>query len=106
MKAFLLARGEGVDRFYWYAWDNLNFGFVEPTSGALKPEVAAWNRAAEAMIGATVLPCQQRAIEWRCSLRYADGTVRQVVWPSPLLALTAREGLGDYPTTSQLRWLP
>lgn len=106
VKSLLLARGEGVDRFYWYAWDNGSMGFLEADGRTLKPAAAAWRRVAELMRGKSSTPCQQTAAEWRCELKGQDGWARTVSWPVDATALLPREGKGNYPAISQIRGLP
>lgn len=106
VKSLLLARGEGVDRFYWYAWDNGSMGFLEADGRSLKPAAAAWRRVAELMRGKSSAPCQQTATEWRCELKGQDGRLQAVSWPVDATALLPREGKGNYPALSQIRGLP
>lgn len=86
MRAFLIARAEGVDRFYWYSWDNrYGLGMIEPESGAPKPMVEKWRTMVERMVGATKLRCLQDGKVWRCSFVRQDGFTEQVTWVSELL---------------------
>lgn len=81
IRAFLLARAEGVDRFYWYSWDNrYGLGMLEPTSGNPKPMAEKWRNTADRLIGATQLQCSQSAKLWRCNFVRKNGTPDQISW--------------------------
>ncbi|WP_296509192.1 glycosyl hydrolase [Rhodoferax sp.] len=80
-RAFVLARAEGVERFYWYAWDNrYGLGMIEPTSGAPKPMVESWRKLVETLRGATQLQCFNKDRNWRCTFVRSDGTPDLLDW--------------------------
>ncbi len=80
-RALLLARAEGVDRFFWYSWDNpYGFGMIEPTSGKPKPMVETWQTLATELVGATHLACQQSANNGLCTYTRKDGVARDIKW--------------------------
>ncbi|SEK26552.1 beta-galactosidase [Nitrosovibrio tenuis] len=79
-KAFALARSEGVERFYWYAWDNRALGFIEPTTKKTKPIAEKWRSAVNALLGATDLRCIQDVNVWRCDYVASDGVRTQSSW--------------------------
>ncbi len=81
--AFLLARAEGVERFYWYSWDNpYGLGMLDPTSGKPKPMVEAWRRTVSRLLGATDLKCGQNGKDWTCSFTNRTGSQVVVAWSS------------------------
>jgi hypothetical protein len=81
LHAFLLARAEGVDRFFWYAWDSqYGWGMLEPTSGKPKPMAEKWRSTVDRLLGATKLTCAQQSNFWKCSFVRRDGVVDQVSW--------------------------
>lgn len=81
-RAFILARAEGVERFFWYSWDNpYGLGMLEPTSGVVKPIAAAYSRVVKWLVGMTVEPCHATAGVWVCALRSIDGAKNEwLVW--------------------------
>lgn len=80
MRALLLGRAAGLDRFYWYAWDNQNMGLIEPGSKQLKLAGQAYKQAYEWMVGATVQECGLSDPVWICDLRDQGGAQFRVVW--------------------------
>jgi hypothetical protein len=83
-RAFLIARAEGVDRFYWYSWDNrYGLGMIEPTTGQPKPMTAKWKALASALIGARNLQCTPESSNgWKCSFIRSNGASEVVSWKS------------------------
>lgn len=82
MRAFLIARSEGVERFYWYSWDNLyGLGMIEPTARTVKPMAEAWQTLARKLIGATNLICKESSDQWMCSFVQHSGEATKIVWP-------------------------
>jgi hypothetical protein len=78
-RALVLARAAGVERFYWYAWDNEDMGLAERNGHVRAPgralaEVQRW------LVGASLDGCR-RATDgtWTCGLR-RDGRAQWVVW--------------------------
>ena len=81
MRAFLLARAEGVERFFLYSWDNpYGLGMIEPTSGKPKPMVERWRSTVESLVGATNLKCDQDGKAWRCTFITKNGLPQSVSW--------------------------
>ena len=81
MRTFLLARAEGVERFYWYSWDNrYGLGMIEPSNGKEKPMVGIWRIVAHKLIGATHLVCNESLNKWSCSFIQFSGQPTQVSW--------------------------
>ena len=82
LRAFMLARSEGVDRFFWYSWDSpYGLSLIEPTSGKLKQSVfAKWNNAVDRLVGSTVPVCSQNGKAWRCSFTRNNGAKDEVSW--------------------------
>ena len=80
-QAFLLARAEGVDRFYWYSWDNrYGLGMIEPSNGQPKPMADAWRTLANKLIGATKLTCKEAPNKWSCTFVQHSGEPAQISW--------------------------
>jgi hypothetical protein len=80
-RAFILARAEGVDRFFWYAWDSrYGLGMIEPTSGKPKPMVESWNNTVDRLVGSTRPVCSQTGKNWNCSFIRKNGTKDEISW--------------------------
>lgn len=79
-RAFVLARAEGVDRFYWYAWDNAALGLINPKSKEPKPAAAAWRSLVDNMIGGTEPKCTQLGNAWTCTFASRSGSEQQINW--------------------------
>lgn len=80
-RALLLGRAEGVERFYWYSWDNrYGLGMVEPTSGKPKPMAERWRTTVDRLVGATQLKCSQSAKNWRCTFLDREGAKNEIAW--------------------------
>jgi hypothetical protein len=81
MRAFLIARAEGVDRFYWYSWDNrYGLGMIEPSSGQPKPMTQAWRLLTDTLVGATRLACKESAGQWSCTFLRKSGEPARIRW--------------------------
>jgi polysaccharide biosynthesis protein PslG len=79
-RAFALARAEGIERFYWYAWDNGALGFLEPKTKKPKPIAEKWRAAVNTLLGATNLSCMPEGNIWHCDYVNASGVKEQVSW--------------------------
>jgi hypothetical protein len=81
VRAFLIARSEGVERFFWYSWDNLyGLGMRETTTGKPKPMTSYYGYAVDLMTGWTVKPCENTDSIWTCKLERAGDKPKWVVW--------------------------
>lgn len=79
VRSLLLAKAAGVERFYWYAWDNYGLGMIDK-SGKLKPMTDAWRNTVERLVGATNLSCSQSDKAWNCNFIRIDGSIDQITW--------------------------
>jgi hypothetical protein len=81
LKAFVLSKAEGVERFYWYSWDNpYGLGLVDPKSGKPKQVVPQWRDAFDRLLGASQVRCPQNRNSWSCSFIRKDGTKDEISW--------------------------
>ena len=79
-RSFILDAAAGVERVYWYAWDNQIYGLT--TSNGRVPTAAAAGYAAaeDWLVGATVRACQRHADGvWACEVE-KDGKMFRAVW--------------------------
>jgi hypothetical protein len=81
LKAFALSKAEGVDRFYWYAWDNLSeLGMIHPKTGVPKAMVQQWRPAYDRLLGASQVRCSQNGNTWTCGFVRKNGAKDEVSW--------------------------
>lgn len=81
IRALVLARAEGIDRFHWYSWDSLyGLGMRDPTSGSPKPMTKAYETAVRWLSGWRVAPCQEIKDIWICRLERTGARSRWIAW--------------------------
>ncbi|MCY7307445.1 MAG: endo-1,4-beta-xylanase [Rhodoferax sp.] len=81
VRAMLLARVLGFERFYWYAWDNEKLGFIEPGSKTRRPIARALERAIVILLRSEVKRCDRSVTGlWNCQLVLANGKNARAVW--------------------------
>lgn len=86
-RSYLLGSAYGVDRFYWYAWDNNTLGLMEPTAKLLKPGGTAFGIVARWMIGGPRPSCTETNRMWLCKLTTKPDERRIVVWSPKISGL-------------------
>ena len=68
-RALILGWAAGLDRFYWYAWDNYSMGLIEPGRKTMKPGAVAYATTVDWLLGAVVSECVRRPEGlWVCEL--------------------------------------
>lgn len=90
-RAFLLARAEGVERFYWYAWSNSYGWGLTDNAGNPKLATEYWKRITELMLNRQITICSQENGGTACRLEYKDQTVKTVRWRD-ITSAVRREG--------------
>ena len=71
LASLLVARSEGVDRFFWYSWDHRGgLGILDAENGQQKAAADGWRRAYSAMLGATSVLCDVSVRRTRCVVKY------------------------------------
>ena len=105
MRTYVLNWLMGVQRCYWYAWDNRNWSTLDLTSAAgnqMTKAGAAYATVREWMVGASLHSCaRQSSGVWTCNLNRADSTA-WIVW-------TEQSGLqfqvpADWQIRSMVSW--
>lgn len=82
-RAYIIGRAEGLDRFYWYSWDNLyGLGMREPTTGHPKPMAETYGKVVEWLVGNQVGECDDNAGVWACSVYHNNKQIGWVAWRS------------------------
>jgi Glycosyl hydrolases family 39 len=86
-RAFVLNWAAGVERFYWYAWDNHDWVSLQTTerdNKTLKPAAKAYETVANWLVGARLDNCREDAKStWMCELRRSStqgDTQQWIVW--------------------------
>lgn len=80
-RALIVGRAAGLQRYYWYAWDNTSMGLIEPSTGALKPGAAAFATLARWLAGSDIEGCDEQSGRWVCRLIGSEGNLRgYIVW--------------------------
>ncbi len=95
-RAFLLARAEGVARFYWYAWSNSYGWGLTDSAGNPKPATKYWTRATELMVNQQLTGCSQDASGYACNLQDSARALKTVRWRD-LTSGVRREGPAAQP---------
>jgi len=84
MRAFLISRALGFERYYWYAWDNRWLGLIEPADLSPKAPAKAYAHAMGYLMRSTLERCDRDADGlWVCRLRMANGLPAQALWMDP-----------------------
>ena len=90
-RAFLLARAEGIERFYWYNWANPYGWSLTDGQGTPKPATKYWDKVVQKVLGKAVLGCDIDKLKVLCRLVDRSGVTSNVGWNIDD-SLTAREG--------------
>ena len=81
VRAFVLARSWGVDRFIWYAWDSeYGYGMRDVKSGKPKPIAQYYTYAVELMKDWIVRPCDTQDSVWICKLERLGEKPKWIAW--------------------------
>ena len=93
-RTLILGRAAGIERFYWYAWDNRVLGLIEPSTGTPKPAAIAFATLIRWMSGLKP-QCSSTNGQWVCRLAAESGRMSRIAWrvtgASPSLTLPAGE---------------
>lgn len=80
-RSLILGRAAGLERFYWYAWDNKSMGLIESSNGAYKPGATAYTTVVRWLAGNDIDSCTEQAGRWVCRLKSKEGNLRgSIVW--------------------------
>src|SRR5208283_3909528 len=81
-RAYILAWAAGVQRFYWYAWDNQFMGIItyKEDEHKITPAGYAYKDIEQWLVGARMEGCTEDAVHtWACQLN-RSGKKEWVVW--------------------------
>lgn len=79
-RTMIMSWAAGVQRSYWYSWDHLGMGLVEPKSKALKPAALAYSAVVNWLRGASIESCEVSQGIWTCRIRGARAEVHAIAW--------------------------
>lgn len=81
-RAFLLNRAAGIERLYWYAWDNYLMGLASDDGQVVKKApAAAYSQIAHWLTGARLLGCElDSADNWVCRLERGEKNQAIILW--------------------------
>ena len=80
LRALVIAASSGVERFFWYAWDNKNMGLIEPDSTEEKTAALGYKSAMRWLIGATPKGCVERTAVWTCEFQDSLAKRNWIAW--------------------------
>ena len=96
-RALLLARAEGVARFYWYAWSNRIWGLAD-AKGNPKAGLVYWTELFELILGRQIVACRQDDGTYACDIRDPGQQIKTLKWRDSS-ALVSREGPREMPAS-------
>lgn len=80
---YILQWSKGVQRFYWYAWNDKSYGTLfKSSTGTLEKAGTAYAQVESWLVGTMLTaPCStSRDSTWTCDLTLAGGAAGQMVW--------------------------
>ena len=80
---YILQWSKGVQRFYWYAWNDKSYGTLfKSGTGTLEKAGMAYAQVERWLVGANLTaPCSaSKESTWTCNLTLAGGAGGQIVW--------------------------
>lgn len=80
-RALILGWCAGLDRFYWYAWDNREMGFTEADGHTVKPPAMNYATVRRWLVGARLPSCGRASTGlWTVSVLRSGGEESVLVW--------------------------
>ena len=79
---FILQWSKGVQRYYWYAWDDESYGTMWERPGKMRMTANAYQQVHDWLVDAKLtVPCEQDFnSRWTCQLSRTGGYSAMVVW--------------------------
>ena len=78
VRALLLGWWAGIDRFYWYAWDNSDLGLIDP-AGNVTAAGKAYLTTVRWLVGSSLKSCKRTGPVWVCAIE-RRGRNAWLVW--------------------------
>ena len=80
---YILLASEGIQRAYWYEWDNANWGTLWDKTAGIHPAGLAYKQVYDWLVGASLGECSSGADgTWTCPLTRPGGYRGEIVWNS------------------------
>jgi hypothetical protein len=80
-RAYILNWSMGVERLYWYAWDDSEMGLTEADGKTVKVQAAAYTEIQNWLVGARMVGGASDADgTWTCQLARDGGYSARIVW--------------------------
>jgi hypothetical protein len=95
----LLTFSRGVQRMYWYQWDNPTWGTLYDTTKGVAPAGVAYGQMYNWMVGSNVDACTQASdYTWTCNFTRSDGSKARAVWNATASKSYSASGFVRYRT--------
>jgi hypothetical protein len=80
-RSYILNWAMGVERLYWYAWDNHIMGLTEPDDRTVKPPALAYSAIQKWLVGARMISCGSDSDNiWTCKIVKGGGYAAWLMW--------------------------
>lgn len=82
-RAFLVHAAEGIERFYWYAWDNIEYPGIRLVSDEIDVPSEAGHALAKLqdwLVGRTIASVDRAGGRWIVTLTSPTGATERILW--------------------------
>lgn len=80
-RSYIINWAMGVERFYWYAWDNAEMGLTEADGKTVKAQAVAYTEIQKWLVGSRMVKCTSDDNgTWICQLARDGGYNFRIVW--------------------------
>ncbi len=80
-RAYVIGWAIGLQRFYWYAWDEAHYGLADDRGRTDKPATDVYRTTARWLIGSRMLSCERsQAGTWRVHIEPRPNQSTWIVW--------------------------
>ena len=102
VRALLVGRSAGIERFLWYEWDNhccVTLFMTEADNATPSHAARAYANLQKWLVGNVMAPCKADGHDtWSCALQFSDGRHGLILW-NPNGSATVSPKLSWTPTT-------
>ncbi|QSV44856.1 glycosyl hydrolase [Geobacter benzoatilyticus] len=82
-RSYIINWSEGVERFFWYSWDNTNWVSINMINnyGGLTDSAIAYGTIQKWLVGTRMLSCTSSKNQtWECVLLNKDNSLAKILW--------------------------
>jgi hypothetical protein len=80
-RTYILTWAAGVQRLYWYSWDNKVMGLTEADGKTVKEPARAYSEVRQWLLGAQMKSCDPTVDgTWTCQIERSNGYQAWIVW--------------------------